>query len=126
MEGSGITQNDDNVDRSKNFFTYLPGAKEGRCVAEVCDSAPTTEEEVERLCLKRISATVASDSVDSNGNAFDTTKESEALRDECVYKMQLPLVEGGLARNDEEVVEFLTTSSWTTDCQIVADQQEAC
>ena len=93
MEGSGITQNEDNVVRSKNFFTYLPGEKEGRCVAEICDSAPATRDDVGELCLKRISAIVASDDVDSNGNVFDTTKESEALRDECVYQMQQPLAE---------------------------------
>ena len=67
MEGSGITQNEDSVVRSKNFFTYLPGEKEGRCVAEICDSAPATRDDVGELCLKRISAIVASDDVDSNG-----------------------------------------------------------
>ena len=126
MEGSGITQNEDSVARSKNFFTYLPGEKEGRCVAEICDSAPTTRDDVGELCLRRISAVIASDDVDSNGNAFDTTKESEALRDECVYQMQQPLADGGLAEDDEDVEEFLKASSWTNNCPILPDQQEAC
>ena len=126
MEGSGVDQNEDNANRSKNFFTYLPGAKEGKCVAELCDSAPTTREEVERLCRKRIDTAVAPDGVDRYGNAVDVTKESEATRDDCVYRTQPILAEGGLANSDEEVRKFLLASSWTTDCQLLANQQEAC
>ena len=126
MEGSGAAQNEGNANRSTNFFTYLPGAEGGRCVAEICDSAPTTREEVERLCRKRTSVTVAPDGVDRYGNAVNTKEESEATRDDCVYRMQPILVEGGLADSGKEVREFLITSSWTTDCQLLTSQQEAC